>query len=173
MADDEQTTAPAESLLTQSLMGIYTAGKLPYLGDPKVVLSILVDMVDVVRESPEFEAIHGAIEDATAALTGGAPEDYAPMGKWNTGDGIGNWIRGHLKGVPDGDSADAVRYALAHLVLHYMDTLKSIAVERETPDEAGARFQQIIFSWVCLFVGLPYVTKAMPTEAGAAAKEAQ
>src|SRR5271167_2425479 len=90
-----------------SQMGVYDAGGRPYLGDPKVVRGVLGDLIEVVHGNPEEGDIEGAIDDAVEILTG-QDDDYAPMGKWNTGDGLGNWIRGHMNGVPDGDTAEAV-----------------------------------------------------------------
>lgn len=145
---------PGERLADQSQMGIFTAGDKPYLGDPKVVLGILRDLVDVVSADPEEGAIEGAIEDAVEVLCG-RTDEYAPMGKWNTEDGLGNWIRGHMKGVPDGDTAEAVRFALAHLALHWMDGFKAMDNGSETPKDLAPKLERIMHNWVGLMVGIP------------------
>jgi hypothetical protein len=178
----EDLTAEDRPTDEHSQMGIYTAGDRPYLGDPKVVAKILRDMVDAMFEeigasfnpddpedsedfySPDNRAaaVEGAIEDAVGVLTG-EDDDYAPMGKWNTGDGLGNWIRGHMNGVPDGDTAEAVRYALAHLALHFMDGAKAISCGRETAEAVGPKLQRMMQNWTALMLGIPSGLTEEPT----------
>jgi hypothetical protein len=158
-------------------MGVFTAGNKPYLGDPRVVYGVLRDMIDAVLEEPEYHAddlvefdapedhaaaIESTIEDAVGILTG-EDADYAPMGKWNTGEGLGNWIRGHMNGVPDGDTAEAVRYALAHLVLHFMDGAKVISSGRETAEAVGPKLQRMMQNWTALMLGIPPGLTEEPT----------
>ena len=169
MAEDLK---PGERLADQSQMGVFTAGNRPYLGDPTVVYGVLRDLIDVVLEEPEDHAddleetdepydraaaIESAIDDATETLCG-QDDDYAPMGKWNTGDGLGNWIRGHMNKVPaDGGTDGAVRFALAHLVLHFMDAAKAVELGAETPEASAERLKGIMANWTTLMLGMPAV----------------
>lgn len=174
MAEDLK---PGESLLDQSQMGIFAAGDRPYLGDPKVVAKILRDMVEALWEEPDdpddpeadpaapydrSASVVFAIQTATEILTG-QDDDYAPMGKWNTGDGIGNWIRGNMNKVPkDGGSYAAVEYALSHLVLHCMDALKAQELAIETPEASAERLGRSMENWTRLMLGIPYFAPPSP-----------
>lgn len=163
MAEDLK---PGKSLLDQSQMGMFTAGNRPYLGDPKVVGKVLRDMVEVFMEETgedRAEAVTGAIRTAAEILTG-QDDGYAPMGKWNTGDGIGSWIRGHMNKVPaEGGSYAAVEFALAHLVLHFMDAYKGMELGTETAEQAGTRLARMMRNWTTLMLGIPSGLAEEPT----------
>jgi hypothetical protein len=157
-----------ESLLTQTQIGALTAGGRPYLGDPAVVGKILRDMVDVFLEETGPDralAVRGAIDDAADILVG-LDETYAPMGKWNTGDGLGNWIRGHVRRVPPGDTRVAVEYALSVLVAHFIDAFEAGKLGVETPVEAGPRLARLMRNWTTLMLGVPSgLGDAIPVQA--------
>jgi hypothetical protein len=124
----------------------------PCLGDHNVVWGVLVSMIDAVTEDPTTAPAE--IEKATTILTGDDPA-YAPMGSWNS-EGIGNWIRGHMNGVPDGDAKTAVEFALAHLVLHQFDLARGVAEEAIDPAGAGHRMRTLMGNWTNLMLGVPY-----------------
>jgi hypothetical protein len=143
------------------------AGK-PYLGDHAVVWKVLADMIEVNDSDPQNTV--AAIQKATAILCGKDPS-YAPMGPWN-GEGIGNWIRGHMNGVPDeGGCEGAVEYALAHLVLHNMDAIRGIG-EGADPEQVGKRFRQLMVNWTYLMLGIPGLPPGMQ-QSGTAQENAE
>jgi hypothetical protein len=72
-------------------------------------------------------------------------------------------IRGHMNGVPDGDTAEAVRYALAHLTLHFMDGAKAISSGRETAESVGPKLQRMMRNWTTLMLGIPSSLTEEPT----------
>jgi hypothetical protein len=154
-----------DSLLTQTQIGALTAGGRPYLGDPAVVGKILRDMVNVFLEETGNDralSVRGAIDDAADILVG-LDETYAPMGKWNTGDGLGNWIRGHVRRVPPGDTRVAVEYALSVLVAHFIDAFEAGKLGVETPAEAGPRLARLMRNWTTLLLGVPSGISEEPT----------
>jgi hypothetical protein len=87
-----------------SIGALKHAGK-PSLGDPKVVWGVLGEMLKVASDDPRNSV--AAVRKATAILIGRDP-DYATMGPWNQ-EGIGDWIRGHMNGVP-ADGAPSPRW---------------------------------------------------------------
>lgn len=135
-------------------------GSKPYLGDPKVVWGILAALIHTNDTDPHETT--AAIEKATKVFCGEDPA-YAPMGPWN-GEGIGNWIRGHMNGVPaEGGAQAAVEYALAHLVLHNMDGIKGIS-EGANPEQVGKRMRQLMVNWTHLMLGIPGLPPGMRQE---------
>jgi hypothetical protein len=87
------------------------ANSKPYLGDRAVVWGILAQMLERAGEDPQSS--EAEIAKAVKIITG-QDDAYQPVGPWNS-EGIGNWIRDNMNGVPtEGGAAAAVEYALAH-----------------------------------------------------------
>jgi hypothetical protein len=144
----------ASDRLTSGLT--HGAGK-PFLGDREVVSKILEDMVDDIYEPGQDAQDH--VKRAADILTGKDPT-YSPLGpSWNDDgpeSGIGNWIRDRMPSCPQGGGGrKAVEFALAHLMLHHLDTLALIASGQQEPAAAWARYGRIHRNWTNMMVGIP------------------
>jgi hypothetical protein len=146
----KMTDAPSADRRRHPLLWPRHDPRKPYLGDPLVVWRILTEMLDA---DPEQSV--GAIAKASGILTG-ANDSYAPVAHW-TSQEIGDWIRGHMNGVPDGDAYVAVEYALAHLVLHQWDLIKATQEHGLDEKTAGLRLRFLVTNWTHLMLGIPSV----------------
>ena len=122
------------------------------LGDRGVVYKVLADMLKHAAEDPLNSVV--GVKAGTKILTGKDPA-YRALNSWNE-DEIGGWIRGHMNGVPaQGGAEAAVEYALAHLVLHFIEATRAVTEGTATPEEAGRRMRSLIENWTNLMVGIP------------------
>ncbi len=124
------------------------ASGLPSLGDPHVVYGVLQRMAKASLAAPEKA---GSAVRAAARIFAGQDPGYAPMGEWNTGDGLALWCRSHINGLKAYPEPEAVvTDALAHLVLQLFATARSSAAD----DAKRVRTEALMQNWACLMVGI-------------------
>lgn len=138
------------------------SGDKPYLGDRKVVMALVCEMIDAVTEDPQDN--EAAIR-RTAAIFSGKDDSYAPIGPWN-GEGLARWIREHVEGLPAGNDDEVVAQALAIPVLVFIHTSKAVERGEMTAADERRRMRSILHDWTNLLLGIPFNLYPLPPGEG-------
>ncbi len=149
MAQDDDPKGLREDDPPSFMEGVDRAASgTPSLGDPQVVYGLVQRMAKASLDAPEKA---GKAVRAAARIFVGRDPGYAPMGEWNTGDGLARWCRSHINGLKAYPEPEAVIIdALAHLVLQLWATARSSAAD----DAKRVRTEALLQNWACLMVGI-------------------